>query len=230
MIGSLWHLILASFLFVGSHFLLSSVLVRTQLVTIFGLKPFLALYSVVSIALFAWILLAYGDAPEIILWDPLLGFKHVSLTLMLFACLFVVGGYMTRNPAAVDTRGKPFDFSPKGVLKITRHPILWGISFWGISHIFASGEVAKLILFGSLTILALVGARHIDIRRRQELSDAWRGYEEKTSFFPLQAILLGKVRVEKGEIPWWQTLLSIVVYAGFLFGHETLFGVGVAPF
>jgi len=230
MTGSLWHLILASFLFVGSHFMLSSTSVRTRLVSIFGPKPFLALYSVISIALFIWMLLAYGDTPEIILWEPLLGFKHVSLTFMLFACLFVVGGYMTQNPAAIDTSGKSFKSSPKGVLKITRHPILWGIAFWGISHIFASGEVAKLILFGSLILLALGGARHIDIRRRQELGDTWRGYEEKTSFFPLQAIIFGKVRVEKGEIPWWQTLISIAVYAGFLFGHGTLFGVSVTPF
>jgi uncharacterized membrane protein len=230
MTGSFWHLTLASFLFVGRHFLLLSTSVRARLVAIFRLKPFLALYSVISIALFAWMLLAYGDAPAVKLWDPLLGFKHLSLTLMLFACLFVVGGYMTRNPAALDIDGKSSNYYPKGVLKITRHPILWGISFWGISHIFANGEVAKLILFGSLTILALGGARHIDIRRRQEMGDIWRGYEDKTSYFPLQAIILGKIRVEKGEIPWWQTLISIALYAGLMSGHETLFGVSVTLF
>jgi uncharacterized membrane protein len=62
------------------------------------------------------------------------------------------------------------------------------------------------------------------------MGDIWRGYEDKTSYFPLQAIILGKIRVKKGEISWWQTLIGIALYSGFFLGHETLFGVSVTPF
>jgi uncharacterized membrane protein len=141
MTGSLCHFILSFFLFVGSHFWLLSIAVRARLLAVFELKHFLALYSIILIILFARVLLAYGDAIEVMVWDPLLGFKHVSLTLMLFACLSIVRGHTTQNPAALKTSRKFFDYSPKGICKITRHPILWSGAFWGLSHVFASGIV-----------------------------------------------------------------------------------------
>ena len=194
-----------------------------------GQNPFMIGYSLISMMSFAWMLWAYQDAPDVVLWAPMTGFKHASLTLMLFACFFIVGGYTTRNPGAINTDEKAHIPSPKGVLKITRHPVMWGIAFWGISHLLAHGEVAKLILFGTMTILALAGAYHIDLRRRQNLGDAWLAYEAQTSFFPLGAILTGKTRIENREIPIWQTLLSVLLYIGLLYGHNVVLGVNVLP-
>lgn len=230
MTGSLWHLALAGVLFLGSHFALSSGSVRPRLVSAMGRWPFMGAYSIVSLISFTWMIGAYRDAPEVVLWVPLIGFKHASLTLMLFACLFIVGGYTTTNPGALDTEGKAALNSPKGVLKITRHPVMWGIALWGISHLLAHGEVAKLILFGTMTILALGGAHHIDLRRRQNLGDVWRAYEAETSFFPLGAILTGKTRIENREIPLWQTVLAVALYAGLMYGHNAVFDVNVSPF
>ncbi|MBT3768181.1 MAG: NnrU family protein [Rhodospirillales bacterium] len=229
MTGSLWHLALASILFVGSHFVMSSGSIRPRLVSAMGRAPFMIGYSIFSLMSFAWMLWAYQDAPDVVLWIPMTGFKHASLTLMLFACFFIVGGYTTQNPGAINTEDKAVVPSPKGVLKITRHPVMWGIAFWGIAHLLAHGEVAKLILFGTMTVLALAGAYHIDLRRRQNLGDAWRAYEAETSFFPLGAILKGRTRIENREIPLWQTLLTVLLYIGLLYGHNTVLGVNVLP-
>jgi len=194
-----------------------------------GRGPFMIGYSLVSLLSFAWMLWAYQDAPDIVLWVPMTGFKHASLTLMLFACLFIVGGYTARNPGAIDIEGKTLVPSPKGVLKITRHPVRWGIALWGIAHLLAHGEVGKLILFGTMTVLTLAGAYHLDLRRRKNLGDVWRAYEAKTSFFPLGAILMGKTRIESREIPIWQTLLAVALYVGLLYGHKVVLGLNVLP-
>ena len=57
--------------------------------------------------------------------------------------------------------------------------------FWGTFHVFASGDLAKLILFGSLTVLALASAWHMNIRCHQELGITIRSYEERTFCLPL---------------------------------------------
>ena len=67
MTGSLDMLFAATALFVGGHFMLSSVPVRLALINKIGETRFLAYYSVLMVAVFAWMILAYIRAPI----DPL---------------------------------------------------------------------------------------------------------------------------------------------------------------
>jgi len=48
---------------------------------------------------------------------------------------------------------------------ITRHPFLWGIALWALVHLIINGDLASLILFGSLLLLAVGGTLAIDARR-----------------------------------------------------------------
>jgi len=177
----------------------------------------------------AWMVLAYGDAPRTVLWEAHTAIRHGSLTIMLLAFFLLVCGATTRNPGIMDMEEKGLQTGAIGILKITRHPVMWGMALWGVSHALANGHQEGLIFFGSLAALALVGASHIDYRRTLSLGDRWRDYMAVTSHVPLGAILSGRAKVGKGEIKWWQTLLSIALYASFLFSHETLFGRYVLP-
>ena len=147
---------------------------------------------------------------------------------MILATFFIIAGYSTPNPGIMGMEQTGLENGTKGILKITRHPVIWGIALWGISHVLGNGHLAALIFFGGFSVLALTSAHHIDRRRQAKYGDAWRTYKEQTSFWPLGAIIMGRTRVERGEIPWWQTLLSIIAYVCMIWGHAYM-GRSVYP-
>ena len=230
MTGSVWHVAIATLLFVGSHFALSSPPLRRSLVATVGEKPFLVLYSLLSLVLISWASIAYGEAPVVEVWTPPTGLRHLSLTIMPFACILLVAGLTTPNPtvAAVDGRAIAAR-GPVGILKVTRHPMLWGFGLWGIAHLLANGDAAGMVLFGGITVLALGGARAIDAKKDVTHEPAWEAFCEKTSYWPLAAILSGRTRVSLGEIGWWRLALGIVLYVVLIMVHGWLFGVDPWP-
>ena len=59
---------------------------------------------------------------------------------------------------------KGYDPAHPGILRLTRHPVLWAAFLWAASHTIANGDVAGLIFFVPLLVLALVGIPLLDIR------------------------------------------------------------------
>jgi len=230
MIGSLWALAIATFLFVGGHFALSSRPVRGRLVAAVGEPRFLIAYSVFVGLAFVWMAFAYGAAPIVEVWVPPIGLRHVALTIMPLAFILLVGSLTTPNPslAGADT-GAIAVQGPVGFLKITRHPMLWSFGLWGLCHLLANGDVASIILFGGLTVLALAGAKVIDAKKRALFGNAWEAYAAETSYLPFQAMLQGRTRLVFSEIGWWRIGLGVLLYAVALFAHEWLFGVTPLP-
>lgn len=230
MMGTIGHVALSVALFVGGHFLLSAPPIRRPLVRVLGEWPFLGLYSVVALVLFVWVLLAYGAAPVVPVWTPPTALRHVSLSVMPFACILLVAGVTTSNPslAGVDS-GAIAGRGPIGILKITRHPVMWGIGLWGIAHLLANGDAGGMILFGGMTVLALGGALAIDAKKRVALGDAWETYCAQTSYLPFGAVLSGRTRVGLGEIGYARLALGVVLYGVLLAVHGSLFGVDRWP-
>ncbi len=230
MTGTIWHLALATALFVGSHMALSDRRVRGPLVSRVGERPFQGLYSLLALVLLMWIAGAYNDAPVVDVWIPGSGFRHLSLAIMPFACILLVAGVTTPNPTAAgaDTR-RLAESGPVGILKVTRHPVMWSFALWGVAHLLANGEAADMLLFGGMTLLALAGALAIDGKKRAAFGAAWKAYETATSFLPFAAILRGRARVSLGEIGWWRLLAGLALYAVLLFAHEWIFAVSPLP-
>jgi uncharacterized membrane protein len=52
----------------------------------------------------------------------------------------------------------------RGVLRITRHPVMWGVGLWAAVHLVANGDLASLLFFGGFLLTALGGAWHLDRR------------------------------------------------------------------
>jgi uncharacterized membrane protein len=230
MTGSLWHLAVAIGLFMGSHFLLSSPPLRRQFVDLLGERPFIVAYSSVALLFFVWTLLAYGDAPRVEIWVPGTGLRHLALGVMPFACIFVAAGLTTPNPTTVGADTAAVTAAgPVGILKVTRHPMMWGFALWGIAHLLANGDAASVLLFGGMTFLALVGALAIDAKKRASLGENWAAYVAATSFVPLAAVLSGRTWVSLAEIGWWRLALGLALYGLLLWNHDRLFGVGVLP-
>lgn len=230
MTGSVLAVALAMTLFVATHLALSSPRLRAPLVARMGENGFRGLYSLLSLALLAWVAFAYRDAPVVDLWHPPIGLKHLSLLIMPIACVLLVAGLTTPNPSAIGA-GRPeiVNAGPTGILAVTRHPVMWSFALWGIAHLLANGDVASLILFGGITFLALVGARAQDAKKRRQLGADWEGFAERTSFVPLAALFAKRATLRPGEIGWWRIALGLALFAVLLWLHPWLFGVGPLP-
>jgi len=224
------ELAVASVAFVGTHMVMSALPVRTPLVARFGVWPFRAIYSAVSFVCFTWMVIAFMQAPHVEVFETKTGLKHLSYSAMAIACFLLVCGYTQPNPTAVGMEKVGLRAGARGVLKITRHPVMWGVAIWSACHLLASGHMAALVFFGAITFLAIAGSIHIDKNKKNLGDPSWDDYMEATSNVPMLAIIKGKTRVERGEYKWWQILLSAALYFGLLISHESIIGVYVMPF
>src|SRR5690606_24669839 len=187
--GSLLNLAAALIAFVGAHFLLSHPL-RKPIERITGEKPFLGVYSLAALVTFVWIIFAYRAAPYVAWWPQLEGLRWPVNIVMVCACILVVGGFLVPNPF-VQSMGPGLTSTPpvKGVFAITRHPLMWGIALWAISHAAINGDARTVLLTSGMALLALVGAKLQDGKLARRLGAPWAGFEAQTSFIPFAAML-----------------------------------------
>jgi uncharacterized membrane protein len=209
--------------FLLTHYV-SSTPLRGALVRSFGENPYLGLYVAVSLITLGWMIWAYAKTPFIPLWQGD-EFRPWAVFLMPVALLLVVCGATTRNPAAVRQESALRSTQdPAGILRVTRHPVMWGIALWAVVHLIARGDAASIIFFGTFALLALSGPALIDARKRRSLSVEWTRFADVTSNVPFAAILRGRNRLRIGEIGWRRILAAVALYALLLLVHPWLFG------
>ena len=203
---------------------------RGGLVKILGETGYLAMFSVAAGAALIWYAAAYSAAPYQELWPALKVLRLLPLMIMPFAMIPLVCGYTTRNPMAV-RQEKHFHASDPapGILKVTRHPIMWAIALWALSHLAGNGDQASLIFFGGLAALALLGMPLMDHRRAETLGSAWGPFALTTSAIPFAAALQRRAKPRLSEIGWWRIALGLVLYAGALAAHGPLLGPSALP-
>lgn len=220
------ELTLATVFLLASHFGLSSTGLRPWLVQRLGVGVYLGGYSLIALGAFAWLISAYNRADMIPLWSASALQPWVPLLIMPIALLLLVGGLTTPNPtiagkAFIDNRIDP----PVGILCITRHPTMWAFALWAISHLVANGDLASLLLFGTIATLALIGTALIDARYQQRLGAVWDTFAAQTSNLPFGAIVTGRQQLDLAGIGWWRPALALGLYLVLLMLHPWLFGV-----
>jgi uncharacterized membrane protein len=175
----------ASLAFVGSHFLLSHPL-RGPLVRMAGEKGFLGLYSLVALGTFAWMVLAFrstltGDMA----WDGQAPWLWALASLITLVALVLFLGSLAGNPAfpgvELPAAGPP---PPRGVYRITRHPMMWSFALWALAHGIVAPTGRTLVLTGAVGFLALAGAALQDSKKRKLAGQGWGRWEQQTSFWP----------------------------------------------
>lgn len=181
-------------LFVGTHFLMSHPL-RAPLVGRFGTKGFQILYSLVSLGTFGWAILLYRDVPVgEPLWAVGDGLWAVASLIMLFGSILFAGS-MAGNPALPrpDAAGLT-NVTPRGVLAITRHPMMWGFTCWSVTHLLVSPQPKVIMLAVGIAFLALGGSLGQDVKKAALMGDAWTRWTAKTYFIPLAGQFSGRVQ------------------------------------
>lgn len=230
MTGSLVWLAAACAAFVGSHLLLAGTGLRGALIARLGQNAYLGLFTLLSLATLAWTIWAYGEAPYVELWASGHVLKGLAWLVMAPAVLLVVGGNTTANPSAVRQEGVlSKGDGPRGIFTITRHPLIMGIALWAVAHLLANGDAASLLLFGSLALLALVGLKSQEARKRATIGEPWRRFEARTSFFPFVALLTGREKLDFAGIGWLRLGASAALYAVLVALHPWIAGVSPIP-
>jgi len=223
-------LLAAAIFFVGIHFVISGSALRGKIIALIGEGPFRGLFSLLSLIGIVWLSRANGQAEYIQLWGKLYAFRPFALLVMLLAFLFVVLAFTTPNPTAVGGEALLNEKEPaKGIQRITRHPFLWGVALWSLTHLVLNGDLASVVFFGSFLILAIEGPFSIDRKRKKAVGDAWNRFVAVTSNLPFLAIIQGRNSLQLGEIGWWRPLVAVILYGLFLHFHRNLFGVSPFP-
>lgn len=217
---------LASAAFVVSHLGLSSEPLRSRVVARLGDKGFQGLYGLLALLILGAMITAYIQASHhVYLWPPGPGVRHMPLLIMPLAFLLIAGGVLVPNPSATGMERALDQPEPaRGVLRITRHPVMWGVGLWAAVHIVANGDLASLLFFGGLLLTALGGAGHLDRRMAATAGERWRRFAAVTSFIPFAAILTGRQRWVGAEL-LRPALWGLGVFALLLVLHVHLFGV-----
>lgn len=125
-------------LFIGMHLVPTRPTLRAGLVERLGPGPYRGLFSLVSIAGLVLFVVGYGQMqglgrgnPQ--LWVPPAWIKHVVFLLMIPAMILLVAAYV-----------------PSRIRTAVRHPMLAALIIWAFAHLLANGDLASILLFGSL--------------------------------------------------------------------------------
>ena len=216
-------LALATGVFLLTHYI-SSTPLRSGLVALLGENGYLGLYTLISLVTLGWTIWAYIKTPYERVWvgDE---FKVWAVVLMPVSLVLIACGALIRNPSAVrQERAVRYMDEPRGILRVTRHPILWGIALWAAVHLVSRGDVASLIFFGGLLLLAISGTVLQDWRKDRTIGVDWQRFASVTSNVPFAAIIGGRNQFRFDEIGWGKVLAGLALYFVLVFLHPYLFG------
>lgn len=143
-------LILGLVIFIGIHLLPTWQGLRARLITRIGIGAYKAFFSIIAAISLVLIWVGFANSPHIEVFNPpSWGYKLVPI-LMLPALILLVAAYI-----------------PCNIRRVVKHPMLIGIKLWALGHLLANGDVASLLLFGSLLAFAVFDM--ISVKRRKAL-------------------------------------------------------------
>jgi uncharacterized membrane protein len=200
---ALWILVAANVAFVGTHFAMSHPL-RAPLVKALGAGGFQIAYTLVSFATLAWVYFAFIAAPPADL--PGSGnIGWIAATIITLPAMILLAGSFIGNPALPTPMAEAqARAEPKGVFRVTRHPMMWGIGLWAISHMALFWSIRTMVTALAMGVLALVGAKLQDAKKEALMGEAWGQWESRTSYWPRwgQLFSVGAVPLIAGTALW----------------------------
>jgi len=208
--------------FALTHIVLSSRLVRPRSVRLFGERLFQGLYALVAFAVFVPLVMVYAGNKHAgpLLWsiDPNLFTDLVTRIGNTIAVMLVVAGLFRPSPSGVT--GTPRR-KPRGVQRITRHPLFMGVVLWALMHLLVNGFASDVAFFGGFVMFGLFGSWHQD-RRQIALPDgAYAKFCEQSPLLPFTRGGILKGLREIGVVP---IVVGLLAAGGLRYFHTTLFG------
>jgi uncharacterized membrane protein len=217
-------LIIAALVWIAIHFGLAGTSARDAVVRLTGETAFRGLFSVLSIVALIFLVRAWDGAPSTLLWFASQWLRWLLILAMLPAFVLFVASVSGRNPTMVgptEDSAQP----PRGVTRVTRHPMLWSFVIWAVVHIIGDGDTASIVFFGAFLVTSLIGMPSIDGKLARRDPNTWQALSATTSIVPFAAIAQGRNKFVPGEIGWRTPIIAVVLWILVLLVHPLLFGV-----
>jgi len=228
----MFELMVAALSFAGLHMCVAGTGLRDVLIGSLGAGPYRAVFALTSMFDLWWICKAYprAYAQDNVSYWSLPHAQDVAGPIMALAVFLVVGGLTTKSPVAIGDLGMLLrEPEPRGMLRITRHPFLWGVMLWSSFHLAANGNAASIVLFSTFLSVAAWGSRSIDKRRERVLGKMWLQYRLQTSTIPFHALATRRTHFVFSEIGVWRVALAVAVFCALVSVHPTLFQASPLP-
>ncbi len=229
--SSLGLLSLAALLWIGVHVGIAGTRVRQAVAGRIGDAGFRGVFSLLSVAAITALVVTYKQA-RAAGSEPLWAAPHwlgwILVLLMAPAFVLLVGSVTVPNPTAVGGE-RAIGQEPRGLLRVTRHPMLWSFAIWSAVHVLGNGDLVSLLFFGAFGITALAGMPSIDAKLAQRDPQGWARLRQATSIVPFGAILAGRNRLAVREIGWIALAAGLALWVLLLLFHPRLFGVSTLP-
>ncbi|MEX2131210.1 MAG: NnrU family protein [Pseudohongiellaceae bacterium] len=174
-------------LFFGTH-LLREFGFREGLLLRLGASRYRILYSLVALTGLALVVAGKAGSAFVMVWQPSYELRFVTHFFMLPASILVVAGNL------------PTSYLRKHL----RHPMLLGTMLWGASHLWANGDLASMLLFGSFTVWALI------------------------KFISLNAAAQPVTKTASFTWDVFAVIIGFTLYALITIYHGQLFGIGLS--
>ena len=182
-------LILGMAIFFSVHLVPSFAGLRRRLVGWKGEPVYLICYSLAAAVGLALIIYGKTTAAYTPIWDLPKWVNHLTLAAMLPAVILLAAAYV-----------------PNNLKRHVRHPFLWGVTLWALSHLAVNGDLGSLMLFGGFGAFAVF--------------DMWSANRR------------GAEKSDKKLPRYWDLILISAgssAYCAVLFLHPYVFGVAALP-
>jgi uncharacterized membrane protein len=204
--------------FIATHLGLASVRVEPKLRARLGDAAFLALYSVVALAIFVPLMTIYfgnrhaGPWLWVVTVGPVLrALLYLGMTLGL---VLAVGSLLRPSPASLVPNAS---VEVRGVYRVTRHPLVLGLALIWALHLIPNASTADVAFFGGFLVFSLAGARHQDQRKLHTGDAKIREFIAATSFLPF-----GRGFGGLADLPPLVIALGVVAALGIRWLHGSI--------
>jgi uncharacterized membrane protein len=221
-------LAIAALVWIGAHVGIAGSGLRDRLVRRLGETGFRGAFSLISFLAIGFLIATFAQAPLVPLWVAPDWLPGALVAVMLAAFLLFATAVLARNPTAIGGDAA-LRQEPRGVVRVTRHPMLWSFALWAAVHVLGNGDVASLLFFGAFLLTALAGMPSIDAKVAARDPEGWRHFAGATSILPFGAIAGGRNRFAPAEIGWTPVALGVALWAVLLWAHPRIFGLSALP-
>ena len=133
-------------IFFGIHIVPSTHL-KSVLVGNLGEMKFKGVFSLISALGLGLLIYGFSQTEYQLLWNPVSWGRNAAIFTMPVVIILMCAAQM-----------------PNNLKRFLRHPMLIGVSLWGISHLAANGDLASTLLFGCFTAFSIINILMVNRR------------------------------------------------------------------
>ena len=197
-------------MFFAVHLISGIYELRTPVAAIMGPAGYRTAHALFALGGLVLVGMGYSDATFVPLFEPPSWGASVTLLVMPLAIILLASSHMYKD-----------------IKRITRHPMLWGITLFSALHLLANGDRASVMIFGPFFVYGLLGMWLTDRKKRLGDPEGWEVESRPTSVFPVVAIRLGRAGPAAVDKGLKAVLIGLVVYILLAHGHQWLIGVAL---